>query len=279
PARAEQELVLEVSLASALMISRGVANPQILQPCERALELCAQVRESPQLVLQMTHLCALYQPRGDLRTAVDLAERALAIAGRVGSPSIQATAHCGLGTALMYAGDFCRSREHLEQVVHERMPRKVPSVQAAKTVAGLERLAIHDERAVASAFIAPALWFLGFPDQASMRIQQVIRRAQEIARPFSLGTVHAVATIIHIARHEVEEVSARAVALRAVAAEHGLPAFHYSGIILEGWILVQQSKYQRGLAQIREGLTAFEAAGPLMRPWYFGLMAEALGKA
>src|SRR5262249_34389148 len=64
-----------------------------------------------------------------------------------------------------------------------------------------------------------------------------------------------------------------------VAAEHGLPVFHHTGIIMEGWILVQQSEYQRGLAQIRKGLTAFEAAGPLMRPWYFGLMAEALGKA
>src|SRR5262249_5144558 len=103
PERAEQELTLQVSLASALMISRGVANPRILQPCERALELCAEVRETPQLVLRMTDLCALYQPRGDLRTAIDLAERALAIAGRVGTSSIQATAHCGLGTALMHA--------------------------------------------------------------------------------------------------------------------------------------------------------------------------------
>src|SRR5262249_44283919 len=122
-------------------------------------------------------------------------------------------------------------------------------------------------------------WCLGFPDQASVRIHQVIRRAQEIARPFSLGTVHAVATIIHITRHEVEEVSARAVALRAVATEHGLPVFQHSGIIMEGWVLVQHGQYQRGLARIRDGLTAFEAAGPLMRPWYFGLMAEALGKA
>jgi predicted ATPase len=65
-----------------------------------------------------------------------------------------------------------------------------------------------------------------------------------------------------------------------VATEHGLQAHLSSAIILNGWTLAQEGNLARGIAQMREGLSAYEAtAGPLVRPWYVGLLADALGQA
>jgi predicted ATPase len=89
-----------------------------------------------------------------------------------------------------------------------------------------------------------------------------------------------IASIVHIGRHEVEEVRANAAAMRLVTPEHGLTLIMHCGTILEGWVLIQQGKVQHGLAQIREGTAAHEStAGPLIQPWFHGLLAEALGRA
>jgi predicted ATPase len=168
-----------------------------------------------------------------------VAERAMAIARRFPEPFLLVAALSGVGTTSFFAGDLVRSRKLLEQVASR-----------------------SDAKATAA------------------RSREAVQNALDFGHPFSLGNARAFASIVHIGRHEMDEVRAKAAAMRLVSTEHGLTLIVNCGTILEGWVLVQQGKMQHGLAQIREGIAAHEStAGPLIVPWFHGLLAEALGRA
>ena len=69
PARAQQELDLQIALAPALMASKGYAAPEVEQTYARAQELCRQVSETPQLFPTLRGLCRFYYTRGALPMA------------------------------------------------------------------------------------------------------------------------------------------------------------------------------------------------------------------
>ena len=51
------------------------------------------------------------------------------------------------------------------------------------------------------------------------------------------------------------------------------------GTILRGWALAEQGQAEEGIAQIRQGLAAYQATGAeCTRPYYLALLAEAYGK-
>jgi predicted ATPase len=59
---------------------------------------------------------------------------------------------------------------------------------------------------------------------------------------------------VQAAREEAE-------AAIALSIEHGFPLFYAEGTFLRGWALVQQGQTKEGIAQMRQGITAFRAAG------------------
>ena len=69
PARAQQELELQLALGPALMATNGQAAPEVEQAYARARALCAQIGETPQLVPTLRGLCRFYPSRGPLATA------------------------------------------------------------------------------------------------------------------------------------------------------------------------------------------------------------------
>src|SRR5713101_3882898 len=51
------------------------------------------------------------------------------------------------------------------------------------------------------------------------------------------------------------------------------------GTIYRGWALAEQGQVEEGIAQIRQGLTAYQATGAeVARPHFLALLAEACGK-
>src|SRR5262249_43300659 len=74
PARAQQELDLQIALGSALMATKGVTAPEVELTYARARALCAQVGDTPQLFPTLWGLCRFYLGRGALPTARELGE-------------------------------------------------------------------------------------------------------------------------------------------------------------------------------------------------------------
>jgi len=75
PARAQQDLDLQIALGPALIATKGHRAPEVEQTYARARALCAQVGETPQLLPTLWGLTHFYGTRGALLTARELGEQ------------------------------------------------------------------------------------------------------------------------------------------------------------------------------------------------------------
>jgi predicted ATPase len=124
---------------------------------------------------------------------------------------------------------------------------------------------------------ALTLWSLGYPDQAHKKSHEALTLAQEVSHPLGLAnTLLANAALLHLLRWEVQVIQERAEAMVALSSEQGFAQYLAYGLILRGWALAAQGQEEEGIAQIRQGLTAYRAIGAeLWRPYCLALLAEA----
>jgi class 3 adenylate cyclase len=86
--RAQQELTLQVTLAPPLMVTKGLTAPAVGAVHTRALALCQQVGDTPQLFPALMGAQSFYVVRAELQTARDVAERLLALAQQAQAPAL-----------------------------------------------------------------------------------------------------------------------------------------------------------------------------------------------
>jgi class 3 adenylate cyclase len=114
PARAQQELDLQIALGPALMATKGAASPEVEQTYARAQALCAQVGDTPQLFPTLRGLCRFYRGRGVFSTVRELGEQLVQLAERKADPTQLLEAYDALGTILFLLGDYAAARTYLK---------------------------------------------------------------------------------------------------------------------------------------------------------------------
>jgi predicted ATPase len=269
PARAQQELDLQMALGPPLMATKGYAASEVEQTYARARALCAQVGETPQLFSMLRGLCLFYRNRGALPTARELGEQLDQLAQRAAAPTPRLEAHTTLGGTLFFLGEYAAARTHLEQGI----ALADPTAQRALALR-------HGEAPGVRCLILAAntLWCLGFPAQAMQRSQQALTLAQELAHPYSLATTQHFAAYLHYYRREAPAVHALAEALLTLAAAQRFSLLVGFGACWQGWALAIQGQCEAGIAQMHQGLAAVRATGQtLTQPLCLVLLAEAVG--
>jgi predicted ATPase len=104
--------------------------------------------------------------------------------------------------------------------------------------------------------------------------------AQGLLHAFTLAQALLFSVIVHHARREVAVVQERAEALRVLCTEHKFAYYLAWGTVLQGSAWAAQGAWAEGLAQIREGLAAWQAVGGrALWHWFHALLAEACGRA
>jgi tetratricopeptide (TPR) repeat protein len=248
----QQELDLQITLGSALMVTKGLAAPDAGAAYHRAHELCQQVGETPQLFPVLGGLVFFYVSRREYQTARELGEQLLSLAQRVQEPAGLANAHIMLGNALYFLREWDTARTHLEQGVAFYKPQQHRSqgflTEAHQGVFGLIRL-------------AGVLWALGYPDQALQRSYEALTLARELSQPYSLATALYFAADVHMHRREGQSTYEQAEAALGLAGEHGFAFRVAQATILRGWALVEQGQGEAGIAQMRQGQAAHRATG------------------
>jgi predicted ATPase len=92
----------------------------------------------------------------------------------------------------------------------------------------------------------------------------------------SLAVALVFATILHQFRREAPLAQARAEAAMTLATAQGFTQVLAMGTLVRGWALVDQGHGEEGIAQVREGLTAYRATGAaLLGPYFLSLLAQA----
>jgi class 3 adenylate cyclase/predicted ATPase len=271
PERTRQELHLQTTLGPALMAIKGYTTPEAEQAYTRALELCQQLGETPQLFSALRGLWSFYIARSDLQKARELGEQLLALAESDQDPALLLMVHYALGVPLYYLGELVSARTHLEQQITLYDPQQHRS---------LAFLYGQDPGVVCLSYVASALWLLGYPDQALNRSREAIALADELSHPFSQALALNFAAMLHQDRREGRAAQERAEAVIALSNEQRFLFRVAWGTILRGWALAEQGQVEEGIGQIRQGLAPWQTMGTeLARPHCLSLLAEVYGKA
>ena len=269
PARAQQELDLQLALGAALIPIKGLAAPEVEQTYARARALCEQIGETPQRFPALRGLWGFYFNGGTLPTARELGEQLLRLAQRTVAPTDRLQAHYALGITLFFLGDYPAAQTHCTQgmALIDLMARRAQALHhGTASEVGCLAIAAH------------TLWCLGYPAQAVQRGQEALAQAQALAHPYSLAFAQQWATLLHLRRREVPAVQAQADALLTLATAQGFPFWVGLGTCWRGWALAMQGQGEAGLAQMHQGLDAVAAMGQeLARVHCLILLAEALG--
>ena len=269
PERLQQELVLQTTLGSALVVAKGQGAPEVGQVYARARELCRQVGETPQLFPILFGLWRFYLVRAQYQTAQELAVQCLSLAQRVDDPALLLQAHFGLGVTLVWLGEMAPARAHLEQGIALYNPQEHRALAFRTGI---------DPGLWCLSYVAFALWVLGYPDQAMRRSHEALTLAQEVPHPPSLAAVLAYVAITHTFRRDVHATREQAEATMVLANAQGFPQSLALGRLHQGWALGAQGQGVEGIAQIRQALAAWQAMGAEMyQPWYMATLAEAYG--
>ena len=269
--RAEQELGLQLTLGVPLIATQGYASPDVRYLYLRARELCKQLGDTPEVSEVLWGLWTYYVLKAELSTAHDLAEEFLRLSERFPYPAMVMRAHLVMQVTLMHLGDFAQAQERFEKAFSLYEPER--HLDDAFLYAQNPGVAMR-------CFAAWSLWYLGYPDQAMVRMEEALRLARELSEPHGLAHSRLFAAFLHQLRREPARSQKYAEAVLQVSTEHGLVMYGAQATILRGWTLTEQGRLEEGLEQMRQGYVDYDATGTeLLRPQTMTLMAAALGKA
>ena len=269
--RAEQELCLQLTLGVPLIATEGYASPDVGKVYRKARELSQQLGETPDISEVLWGLWTFYILRAELGTAREIAEEFLRMAERLPYPGLAMRGNLMMEVTFIHLGDFAPALEHFEKALLLYDPEQHRDDAF---------LYAQNPGVAMRCFAAWALWFLGQPDEALDRMQEALTLARELSEPHGLAHALLFAAILHQLRQEARVSQEYAEAVLAVSSEHGLVMYQAQATITRGWALIEQGPPEDAIEQMRQGLAAYQVTGTeLLRPYFFALLAEALGKA
>jgi predicted ATPase len=172
PARARQELDLQIALGAALSVTKGPTARDVERVYVRARALCQAVGDTPQLFGVLQGLHVLYNSQGEFQRSRELAEQLLSLAQRLQDPALCLAAHRALGELWFQLGEFTPALAHCEQGI------ALAQQYGALALGYGGGLGVDCLR-----FSARVLWQLGYPDQALQRSHEALVLARTFAHP------------------------------------------------------------------------------------------------
>jgi len=270
PERAEQELWLYITLGVPLIATEGYAAPDVGNAYKKARELCQQLGETPEISQVLWGLRTFYTVRAELGTAREIAEEFLRLSERLPYPGLAMRGHWAMEITFLHLGEFDLALEHFEKALslYDPEQHRDDAFRYAQNPGVAMRC-----------FAAWALWFLGKPDQALARIDEALTLARELSEPYGLAHALFFAAILHQLRREERMAHLSASAALAVSSEHGLVLYKAMSRFTVGRALIEQGRREEAIAQMRQGLAAYQATGTeVLLPHFMAVLAEALGK-
>ncbi|HID53390.1 MAG TPA: hypothetical protein EYP41_15330 [Anaerolineae bacterium] len=118
PQRDQQEINLQLALGSALLALQGYAATAVKQVYDRALNLCQECGSDPQQITALFWLSSFYAVKGDLPTALAVAEQMQAIIRQTEVDSLYVVmAHVLTGLPLFFMGQLRRALACFEAAI------------------------------------------------------------------------------------------------------------------------------------------------------------------
>jgi len=262
------ELELRVASGGPLLMTRGHSASDVGETYARAQELCDKVGDAPEIVPALFGLWRYYVGRGDCNVTRDLGRQILDIGEEAGDQAAIVLGHYGLGYALFCHGQLEAAGSQLEAGyrAYDRRLREDLSFRLGQ-----------DPGVACLAYLALALWVLGYPEQARTRMQEALVLADKLSHPFSQAYARSLACQVMQLRGEVDAVRTMSDHAIEIAREQGFGVWIASPTIFRGWARSRLCETDDGIKETMEATESIVAAGMSMRrPYYLALVAEGL---
>jgi class 3 adenylate cyclase/predicted ATPase len=268
--RDQRELGLQMAIGAPLMAARGQSHPETEWAYARARELASQIGESPELPRVLAGMAAAYFVKGDLATAAEVAQEALAAAERTGDAFDLLSSHYLVGALLLYRGNFSRALQHLEHGIELYDPSKHGPL--AYTVG-------FDPGVDARSHAAWCYWYLGQPDRALAMSDEAVALAERVEHALSLALALFWGGVVHIHRGEFDRGRERAEEVVVLAERFGFPLYLGLGRFLRGFARVESGEGEEGIAEMQQAMVELAGIGSgIGAPQILLLFAEGLRK-
>ena len=271
PERAQQEIMLRISLARALMAIKG-CTPEVEEAYTGALDLCQGQGEIPQLFPVLRGLASFYGYVGDFEKGARMGEQILSLAERHDDASMRVEGHLVMGYHLAFLRSLSLGLDHLEKGIANYDPDQHR----------LHRFRLGSNPGV-TCFTTSALvlWMLGFPDRALERANDAVALASRLNHPFSMAYALFHTGLLHLWRQEVELVQRRAQAVLDITEKHEFEIWRAVATCLHGAALAGMGRVEEGLMQNTRGMDLYQGlkTPPVFWPLLLLIRAGVCGQA
>jgi tetratricopeptide (TPR) repeat protein len=242
--RDQQELRLQMAIATPLGASGAFSHPDCQAAHARARALATRIGESPELARVLVGLATTYFVQGDLATGEAIGRDALAAAERTGDSLDLLLAHVVVGLPHFYRGSFARAAKHYGQATALYDPREHASF--ARTLG-------WDRGVNGHAYLAWCHLYLGHHDRALALSDKAVGLAKRIDHPLTLANVLSHVAIHHIERREPDRGLALGEELVDLAEPLGFPMFAGAGRFFCGLARADAGNLATGIAEMEHG--------------------------
>jgi class 3 adenylate cyclase/predicted ATPase len=269
-----KELALQSALGASLATVKGFSAPEVEACYNRALELCRQIGDTPELFWVYWGLWAFHIMRAGLDQALELGQQLVHLATVKGDDALLMEARFAVGSTLFVRGELPAALEELEAaLVLDTEDRD----RSAMFITGQE------VGVTTRSYAALVAWFLGEPETARGYNRAALERARGLEHPFTLSSALTSGACLHQYLGEAQQVADYSREIIDLAEEMG---FFWSaqGTLLLGWALARGAEegwgdHKDGLERVHEGIEGLQAAGTrLTLPYCSTLAAEIYGE-
>jgi predicted ATPase len=252
--RAWSELELQLALGPALSATRGWSSPEAERVYRRAERLAQGLGADRERFDAVWGLWMVHNTGGAPEVAHEITGELFEIADRLDDPALRMEAHHAAWACASVLGHFAATIEHMGQ--------GLAIYDSEKHGGHAFSYGGHDTAVCGKAIGGGALWALGYPDQAICSTDVAISFAETLDHTPSL--VHALLFAALCRKYCRNAAAVLDVADRLItlANEHKLTLYQAVGGVARGWALAQQGELDKGLAELRRNLEAYEPDTP-----------------
>ena len=268
--RKRQELDLQVTLAMAIMESKGHVHPEVSETLGRARSLITET-EATGTILHFSVLYGLWVAQylgGERSAALEQATEFLSLAESQTQSGLLLVGHRLVGSSLIFTGNYPAALSHLDRAAALYRPQQH------------QELALRfgaDMGITAMCSRALALWHQGYFDQARRAADDGLRQARKSTHRHTLAYALVYVGLTTVCGRWAAEADELAKELVSLTRDQGFPLLLGYGLLLQAAALTLRGQGEAAAGRIHEGAAAMQATGVnRSEPMALGYLAEGL---
>jgi len=257
--RAAQIIPLQSLLGTALLATHGYAHAEVRKTYSKALELCEQIGDAPQLFRVVVGLWMHQVMAARFDEALDLGQRLVRIAETTQNPAEHLQARYCLAYVLLYRAEFMEAKLHLEGAIESEREDCDYSAQSASG---------DDTRVHVRSILSLVYWHLGRHRSAVRVVEEARALAIEQNSPFGRVFSGFFSAWLHQLRGDAKATLTDASDAAKISEEKGFHLFLILNQFMIAWTLCESADSKSdtcdtgGVEALKASLDNYLAIGP-----------------